>query len=166
MSVSDKDISRVSGSGTNGVDAVDGDDESGGVHSREDYRKKKPGGNGGKFSRNLGKAKKVVLRSFTRSKKQIPTNIQTRASSSLSASALNIANFQSKRTWGDDGVPKGCYFCFRQPQTLESSVESPVSDPNDPNYTSDMLKVLIEKNDFYSKECNPHLDIDSSHRKD
>ncbi|KAL1532894.1 hypothetical protein AAHA92_32852 [Salvia divinorum] len=46
----------------------------------------------------------------------------------------------------------------RQPKTLDSSGESPTSDPNSPDFTFDDLRALIEKNDFYSKDCNPHLD--------
>lgn len=51
--------------------------------------------------------------------------------------------------------------CFKQPPTLESSststtLQSQPSDPNHPDFTFDMLKSLIETNDFYSKECNPH----------
>ncbi|KAA0056095.1 putative lysozyme-like protein [Cucumis melo var. makuwa] len=33
------------------------------------------------------------------------------------------------------------------------------TDPNHRKFTNEMLKVLIEKNDFYSKESNPHLDV-------
>lgn len=52
-------------------------------------------------------------------------------------------------------------FCFKQPPTLEPSststtLQSQPSDPNHPDFTFDMLKSLIETNDFYSKECNPH----------
>lgn len=52
-------------------------------------------------------------------------------------------------------------FCFKQPPTLGSSststtLQSQTSDPNHPDFTFDMLKSLIETNDFYSKECNPH----------
>lgn len=178
MSVSDKEITKVGFSSVdNGWDddGDDKDDEHGGVHDVDDehggvhsYRKKKIGG---KFSRNLRKAKKVIQRPFTSSKKEIeiPTKIQTRdSSSSLSASdsAPNIVNFPVKRTWVDGDGVKGCYFCFRQPLTSESSIGSPVSDPDDPNFSYDMLKVLIETNDFYSKDCNPHLDIDRSHWED
>ncbi|KAL3635176.1 hypothetical protein CASFOL_019723 [Castilleja foliolosa] len=51
--------------------------------------------------------------------------------------------------------------CLKQPLTLDSSGESPTSDPNSPEFTFDMLRALIEKNDFYSKECSPHLDEDT-----
>lgn len=51
-----------------------------------------------------------------------------------------------------------CCFCLKPPRTLESPGESPSSDPNSSEFTFDMLRALIEQNDFYSKECNPHLD--------
>jgi hypothetical protein len=41
---------------------------------------------------------------------------------------------------------------------LETPNGSPSSDPNDPKFTHSMLKTLIEKNDFFSKECNPHIE--------
>ncbi|XP_060217148.1 uncharacterized protein LOC132644574 [Lycium barbarum] len=55
----------------------------------------------------------------------------------------------------------GCYLCLKRPITSDSGGESQTSDPNSPNFTNDMLRVFIEKNDFYSKECNPHLDVES-----
>lgn len=53
-----------------------------------------------------------------------------------------------------------CFFCISRPKTLESPVESHTSDPNDPTFTLEMVRDLLEKNDFYSRECNPHLDVD------
>ncbi|KAL3538406.1 hypothetical protein ACH5RR_001772 [Cinchona calisaya] len=58
----------------------------------------------------------------------------------------------------------GCCLCLRQSQMLDSSGEStppPTSDPNSKDFTYDMLKVFIEKNDFYAADCNPHLDLDA-----
>lgn len=48
--------------------------------------------------------------------------------------------------------------CLKKPMTLDSSGESPTSDPNSPDFTYGMLRSLIEKNDFFDKDCNPHLD--------
>lgn len=70
----------------------------------------------------------------------------------------------NSRGWGRRAVAGGgggrgwCCLCLRQPKTLDSSGESPTSDPNSSEFTVDMLRALLEKNDFYSKECNPHLD--------
>lgn len=59
---------------------------------------------------------------------------------------------------GGCGRSRFC-LCLKQPLTLDSSVSgSPTSDPNSPAFTFNMLRGLIEKNDFYSNECNPHLD--------
>lgn len=58
-------------------------------------------------------------------------------------------------------ISRPIFFCFKQPPTLESSstsatLQSQTSDPNNPNFTFDRLKSLIENNDFFSKQCNPH----------
>ncbi|MBA0844335.1 hypothetical protein Goarm_001435, partial [Gossypium armourianum] len=73
------------------------------------------------------------------------------AKPSLSSSS----SFSSSKRVGSGG---GFYggFCCTRPRTLESADDSSTSDPNDPNFTYEMLKTLIEKNQFYSKECNPH----------
>ncbi|XP_051132436.1 uncharacterized protein LOC127252340 [Andrographis paniculata] len=52
----------------------------------------------------------------------------------------------------------GCCFCPKPPRKAESAGDSPTSDPNSPEFTYDMLRTLIEKNNFYSRDCNPHLD--------
>lgn len=49
--------------------------------------------------------------------------------------------------------------CFMRPRTLDSHDESATAEPkNEDNeeFTYEFLKVLIETNDFYSKECNTH----------
>lgn len=54
---------------------------------------------------------------------------------------------------------KACVFCFSRPKTTESPIESHLSDPNDAAFTHEMLRDLLERNDFYCRECNPHLSI-------
>nr|GLL37495.1 uncharacterized protein LOC104109530 [Ipomoea trifida] len=56
------------------------------------------------------------------------------------------------------GAGAGGGGCLKVPRTPDSGGESQTSDPNSPNFSSEMLRILIEKNDFYSKESNPHLD--------
>lgn len=51
-----------------------------------------------------------------------------------------------------------CFLCLKPPRTTDSQSQSQARDPNSPDFGYEMLRVLIEKNDFYSKECNPHLD--------
>ncbi|XP_015874801.2 uncharacterized protein LOC107411683 [Ziziphus jujuba] len=175
MSVSDKEISSVGisggggegGGGCGGNDGDEDDDESGcvcGVHANEDRRTKQRGYGFGGFGRNLGKAKQVVLNPFTKARKHLSIRKQKRAflPSSSSSAAQNAVASSGNGIGGDGGSGgKGCYFCFKRPLTLESPIGSRTSDPNDPDFTYDMLKVLIEQSDFYSRECNPHLDIDS-----
>ncbi|CAL1407821.1 unnamed protein product [Linum trigynum] len=60
-----------------------------------------------------------------------------------------------------------CYGFNKPPPTLKSQ-QQPVSssslsttaiDPNAPNFTSEMLRILIQRNDFYCRECNPHFTL-------
>ncbi|KAK9920123.1 hypothetical protein M0R45_028684 [Rubus argutus] len=67
---------------------------------------------------------------------------------------------ENGKRFGATGGNKGCYFCFTQPLTVESSAESQTSDPNSPNFTYGKLRSFIEMNDFYSKECNHHVNYD------
>ncbi|KAG2406447.1 uncharacterized protein HKW66_Vig0057030 [Vigna angularis] len=102
---------------------------------------------------------KVVVRQFAKAKKQIR---RVRSRKSLLAKSRQ-GNEEGKVIVvdGDSGGRRrgnGCGFCFSRPKVLESPNESPTSDPNDPNFTQAMLRTLMDKNDFYSKECNPHLD--------
>ncbi|KAJ0232372.1 Ubiquitin carboxyl-terminal hydrolase-like protein [Hirschfeldia incana] len=53
----------------------------------------------------------------------------------------------------------GCFSMMRPRGTEEDgslSSSSQPSDPNDECFTHDMLRVMLEKNDFFSDECNPH----------
>lgn len=59
---------------------------------------------------------------------------------------------------GGDGEGNGGGGCLKLPRSPDSGGESQTSDPNSPNFSREMLRILIEKNDFYSKESNPHLD--------
>lgn len=119
------------------------------------------GGDGGVHveQRSFRNAKKVVLFPFAKAKKQVfrsrrnkQQQQENKRVSFASSAAAGAAN------GGAISGTNGCYFCFKQPHTLESPAESFTSDPNDSSFTHDMLKSLIERNDFYSKECNPHFD--------
>lgn len=76
---------------------------------------------------------------------------------------------QQRRKHKGSSVNSGCWaksgggggvLCFKQPRAMDSSGESPTSDCNCAEFDYDTLRALIEKNDFYSKDCNPHLDRD------
>ncbi|GLU17234.1 hypothetical protein SLE2022_336190 [Rubroshorea leprosula] len=133
MSDADREILEV-GHSHSGADG--GGDDDNDEHDRESgtsgtqIRKKKQRENDG-FRKNFTKAKQVFHRKKCHRKKPTSSNN------------------------GDRGSGCGC-FCFSgQPCTLESTN---TNDPNDPNlFSYDMLKTLIENNDFYSKECNTHL---------
>ncbi|CAL5329943.1 unnamed protein product [Camellia sinensis] len=123
-----------------GVGGRDADDGSGRMDDDDDddqWKKTKQRRHG--FGRNLKKAKRVTLFRFRKAKKQLPLRKNTSAG----------------------GSGGGCYCCFKQTPSSDSPVESQTSDPNSPEFTYELLRALIEKNDFYSNECNPHLDSDN-----
>ncbi|KAJ4840451.1 hypothetical protein Tsubulata_023021 [Turnera subulata] len=111
------------------------------------------------------KAKQVVLFPFTKSKQKIPTKPSNDINNNA-ASPSGCCGFSGKKKNKKKRrvvVPGSC-FCFSgraPPSSLGSPAESTTSDPNDPHFTFDMLKALIETNDFYSRECNTHL-LDTS----
>ncbi|KAM1038516.1 hypothetical protein FF1_033196 [Malus domestica] len=178
MSLVEKEISSVvGGSGGGCVVGDDGDDDdeecggsgsgsgSGGSHGRcrcsEEKAKKQRGFSAGGLSRNFGRAKQVVLHPFGRSKRQLPR--KARGSASGASSLASSCAFSSGKMFGggggNGGGNKSCYFCFTQPPTLDSPMGSQTSDPEHPNFTFGMLRAFVESNEFYSKDCNPHLDI-------
>ncbi|XP_062081695.1 uncharacterized protein LOC133788285 [Humulus lupulus] len=164
MSVPDKEISTVEdcvgAGGGNGGDDGDGDDddESGGVQGRDEQKPKKRAKWHGcyGFSMNFGKARHLVLGPFTKAQRKRSRKTHIKASSNSSA-LVAAPNASSSSSSG-----KGCCLCIKKSGIGESSFGSPTSDPNDPTFTYDVLKVLIERNDFYSKECNSHLDDSKS----
>ncbi|KAG8471685.1 hypothetical protein CXB51_036283 [Gossypium anomalum] len=97
------------------------------------------------------KLKQVLMFPFVKFRKKKKKQAKPLAKPPLSSSS----SFSSSKRVGSGG---GFYggFCCTRPRTLESADDSNSSDPNDPNFTYEMLKTLIEKNQFYSKECNPH----------
>ncbi|KAG4916758.1 hypothetical protein AAZX31_19G210600 [Glycine max] len=122
----------------------DGDDDDSEIRKNEHRSSRRRMGSG------FGK---VVVRQFTKAKKQV-RRIRSRTS-------LLAKSEEGKVVIVEAGVSgrSGCRFCFSRPKVLESpNEESPSSDPNDPNFTHGMLRTLMDKNDFYSKECNPHSD--------
>ncbi|KAG7030094.1 hypothetical protein SDJN02_08441, partial [Cucurbita argyrosperma subsp. argyrosperma] len=114
--------------------------------------------------KGFGKAKRVMLYPFRKAKKQILRRRIKRDSSSCSSSSsvdcTRRTSSSDKRVF-DGSVNQGCGFCFMK-LSISDSKNGPPTDPNHRKFSNEMLKVLIEKNDFYSKESNPHLGIHSS----
>ncbi|KAM6578515.1 hypothetical protein CsatB_030352 [Cannabis sativa] len=162
MSVRDKEISTVDGcvggggGGNGGDDGDDDEDESGGVQERDEQKPRKRAKGHGcyGFSMNFGKARNLVLGQFTKTTRKPSRKTHIKASYSSSSVLVAAPNASTSSSSG-----KGCCLCIKKSGTGESSLGSQTSDPNDPTFTYDMLKVLIERNDFYSKECNSHLDV-------
>ncbi|KAM3377874.1 hypothetical protein P3S68_010287 [Capsicum galapagoense] len=124
----------------------DDDDEGNGVGGRCKETDDSEGG-----GRN--KAKKVSCFRF----RKVKRTLLRRKRKGVSNNSERI-----REVGGGDGGGGGCYLCLKRPLTSDSGGgESQTSDPNSPNFTYDMLRLFVEKNDFYSNECNPHLDVDS-----
>ncbi|CAL0313625.1 unnamed protein product [Lupinus luteus] len=112
----------------------------------------------GVLQRQFSKAKSKFRR--IKSKKvHLPSSSFSETAHSNTGSGKNKMTNNRTFDYDDDRRSGGCKFCFLRPKVLESfDGSSTTSDPNNPNFTHAMLRVLIESNDFYSKDCNPHLD--------
>lgn len=112
----------------------------------------------------LTKARQVVLSPLSKVHKRIKigrrrNRTTSRASSSNPPTCFSFPSSSSSSSASGKGANRAYCFCIAQPQTLESPLfDSRTSDPNDPQFTLDKLTTLIQKNDFYSKDCNPHCD--------
>ncbi|GMH23969.1 hypothetical protein Nepgr_025812 [Nepenthes gracilis] len=103
------------------------------------------------YKKGVRKVKRVVLFPFRKFQKLFAR--RNRLSSSLYHPHSN------SNVPGIGSYP--CCWCFSEPRTLNTAVgNSPQKnpDPHDPGTSYEDLKVLIEKNDFYSKGCNTHFD--------
>ncbi|KAL1211784.1 hypothetical protein V5N11_023774 [Cardamine amara subsp. amara] len=120
------------------VDEEEEDDEQ---NKRDNDNNKK------KKKKKEAKGNRLLIFSFLKSKKRIVSKI-TRKPLSLNMSSSTSAS---------SGFWKYVCFCgIESPNTLEWS-SSCNSDPKDENFTIEMLRVLVQTNDFFSKDCNPHL---------
>ncbi|KAK3022166.1 hypothetical protein RJ639_045361 [Escallonia herrerae] len=135
MSDLDKDLSDGGGGGGGGFNGGNEEDDCGGSGGKSSQRK------------HGRKGKRVAFFRFRKVKKRIPRN-----------SAANSGGCFGKNVGGGGR----CGLCFKPSPTVDSAVESPASDPNNPDFGFDLLRALIEKNDFYSEECNTHLDLDEN----
>ncbi|ESQ32176.1 hypothetical protein EUTSA_v10005106mg [Eutrema salsugineum] len=90
---------------------------------------------------------RLVLPSISKTRKRFVDKIRKKPKSPKPSS--------SSRSGSRKG---GCFSMMRPRRTeeSESSPSSPLSDPNDECFTHDMLRVMLETNDFCSNECNPH----------
>lgn len=156
---SDEEISNRNGYERGGSDGDDEQDEEDATGKKKKHRTKFDFG------------KRLVLNQFSKAKNQIRRVrskkhlLSSSSSSTTTASFYRNVNVSSRgkvviiqgeghnsTTTTRNGF--GCKFCFSRPNVLEN----PNSDPNDPKFTHSMLKSLLEKNDFCSKECNPHIE--------
>ncbi|XP_055816486.1 uncharacterized protein LOC129886005 [Solanum dulcamara] len=147
MSVSTKNRpSTVGGGGQSGGD--EGVGAVGGGRCKETDDSEEEGDNNKDFGKNKGK--RVSCFRFRKVKSMF-----------LRRKRKGVSGNSERRRELSGGGRGGCYLCLKRPLTSDSGGESQTSDPNSPNFTYEMLRVFIEKNDFYSNECNPHLDVES-----
>ncbi|EPS63264.1 hypothetical protein M569_11525 [Genlisea aurea] len=55
---------------------------------------------------------------------------------------------------------KWCCWNQRRPEVDSDGASSTSGDPNNSGFSLDALKRVIETNDFYSGDCNPHSEFD------
>lgn len=125
-------------------------------YSTSDHRSSGGGGGGGGGNIDFNKPTKVLFFPFNN-----PNKFFYKKSSPFSPSSSSSTAAVSGNACFPGKISRPIFFCFKQPPTLESSstsatLQSQTSDPNNPNFTFDRLKSLIENNDFFSKQCNPH----------
>ena len=70
------------------------------------------------------------------------------------SSSISITHNLSNNSSAKNGS-YSCFLCLSKPQTLDTDYDG--FEPNDPNVCFDHIKSLIEKNDYYCKECNTHI---------
>ncbi|GAB4848229.1 hypothetical protein Ancab_002896 [Ancistrocladus abbreviatus] len=108
------------------------------------------------YKRGVRRAKRVVLFPFLKFQRLITRNRSRRSSSSSHVHSPN-SNLPSTST-GVGGF--FCCFCMSQPQTMgTTAVDGPLKESNsiESETSIEFCRVLIEKNDFYAKECNTHF---------
>ncbi|KAL9666422.1 hypothetical protein QQ045_000753 [Rhodiola kirilowii] len=136
------------GNGDDEEHKIRNEDGEGGERRLEEKRRREDSGKGVfSISRDFRNA---IKRSFSRKKKK-KRRRKERADGEIkrSSSSLTAAARTGRRS-------EGCYVCFLQPGT-EENPDTPTSDPNSKSFSFGSLRKLIQRNDFYSEECNPHI---------
>ncbi|KAL2906809.1 Ubiquitin-like-specific protease 1A [Bienertia sinuspersici] len=129
-------------------DEEEKNDEDNGVIKKTEKQKKGSLQFGGCSYRT---AKKVVVSPFNKVHKLYKKH---KKSSSCSSNSHQIPILSSNNTSTRSGNSFSC-LCVSKPQNLETDFEA--IDPNESGVSYEYIKSLIEKNDFYSKECNTHI---------
>ncbi|GAB4847778.1 hypothetical protein Ancab_026841 [Ancistrocladus abbreviatus] len=107
------------------------------------------------YERGVRRVKRVVLFPIRKFQKPFERNRSSSSFSHVDSSSTSSL----PRTSPEVGGYCRC-LCMSQPEKMDSTgVDSPqkMSDSNEPVTSIEDCKVLIEKNDFYAKECNTHF---------
>ncbi|KAF3487429.1 hypothetical protein F2Q69_00056224 [Brassica cretica] len=124
------------------------DDQNGVDNDHKRRRKKKEGDDGTETENQL------VMPSISKPRKRFIDKFRKRPKSQNQSSSSSSSRSGSRKG--------GCFSLRRRRRRTEEEEEeegspsSPVSDPNDECFTHEMLRVMLETNDFCSNECNPH----------
>ncbi|GAB2279194.1 hypothetical protein Dimus_013844 [Dionaea muscipula] len=111
------------------------------------------------YKKGVRNAKRVVLiLPFRKFQKLFFVRKNRRSSPTCS---INHSN-SNLRGSGGGGRFGSCNFCLclSRPQTIgddEDAVVPKKHDPNDPETSLEALRVLVEKNHFFDKECSTHF---------
>ncbi|CAN6877141.1 unnamed protein product [Brassica oleracea] len=127
------------------------DDQNGVDNDHKRRRKKKEGEDGTETENQL------VMPSISKPRKRFIDKFRKRPKSQNQSSSSSSSRSGSRKG--------GCFSLRRRRRRTEEEEEeegspsSPVSDPNDECFTHEMLRVMLETNDFCSNECNPHRQL-------
>lgn len=108
----------------------------------------------------ISRAKQVFRRASGKARRKFFGRSKKRRSSAVSSNGVGARKEGTRGTsaGGSRFGDRCCLSCIRRPKTLGSPVESVASDPNDPEFTHEMMRDLLEKNEFFSAECSTHMD--------
>lgn len=122
---------------------------------KKSKRKNSVSGDGDKKVR-AQKAKRAILSPFSKVRKLIERPPSDSSDSRHQLSSLPPSGSKVPRRRGKRRRFGNFCFCrcFSRPQAVENNN---LSDGDDTSDDYEYLKSMIEKNDFYSKECNTHI---------
>uniref|UniRef100_A0A1J3D6Z9 Uncharacterized protein n=1 Tax=Noccaea caerulescens TaxID=107243 RepID=A0A1J3D6Z9_NOCCA len=130
------------------------DDQSGGDNdnnkARRRKKKKKDDAKEVGIADGFEDRNQSVMPSISKPRKRFIDRIRKKPKSPKRSSSSSSSSSRSGSRKG------GCFSVMRPRRREEDGDSSPTSDPNDESFTHEMLKVMLETNDFCSDECNPH----------
>lgn len=152
---------RSKGDSSGSNDDGDEEEEKGSeitVAEREKESKRKKRRVFGRHGVGVRSGKKALLFRFRKFQKLFELSLSSASPSDSpnSGSRKNSSWFCGKSRFGGGLC---CCACFSKPHVVEDDDAQGNVVPDDPEeFSYEHLKSMIEKNDFYSKECDTHFD--------